>query len=142
MTERVLLINGPFPSKKQRLTPRKNPAGGKGFFYNDAIRGAIDAVTWQFKEQWKGAPAVSRAGLQFCFMTPVDNADSDSWVTLLLDCMQTAGVLVNDNTKHLRDWSVGVFGGDFERLQCQIVIKGGIPMERKGKKWVEVKERK
>lgn len=80
----ILRIHGPFPSKKQRGTPRKNPKGGKGFFYKEDIRAQIDAVTWQLKSQWVDARAALSAEPLLPLRNPegqcglglVDHADS------------------------------------------------------------------
>jgi hypothetical protein len=82
------------------------------------VADTIDAITMQLRPQW-GKPPLSRPALLFCLRADSGRQDSDNIVTTLLDCLQVgtaakpgAGVLVNDNAKHLRTYGVCVADGE------------------------------
>jgi len=130
---RVLTFAGAIPSKKNRL----RISGGR-LFRNIGIAAQIDALTLCLSAQWRW-PALSRPYLLFAFGVIKDNADTDNQITTVLDCLQSAGVLVNDNTKHLRNYSVQVLDHDGPEPTLSIEVRGGAEMVRNGKgKWVKV----
>lgn len=88
------MLLGPCPSKKNLLRV------GKGrLFRRKDVAAAIDSLTLQARAQWC-APPVEHPTLCFRFYVPSLRSDRDNRLTTILDCLQAAGVLVNDNSKH------------------------------------------
>ena len=110
MNEIALRFNGAVPSKKNAWKRGRN-----GMFIDEETKQIIFAITLAFTTQWKlqgQYEPLSRPPfwftLDFTLGVTHHRQDSDNMVTTLLDCLQKAGVLRNDNTKHLRRWSVEV----------------------------------
>lgn len=100
-------MRGPIPSKKNNMRRSRNG----GMFHDRDTATLVATLTAQLRAQWRGAP-VSRKVLGFRLRVADNRGDSDNKVTTLLDCMQAAGVLRNDNTAHLRRWLVDVSDGE------------------------------
>jgi len=97
---------------------------GGGTYIDAAMRARLDAITWTFKKQWRWA-ARSRPHLEVTLGVIANHADSDNMLTTLLDCLRTAGVIVNDNTNHLRSYRVEVFDHDGPKPCVSITVHGG-----------------
>lgn len=103
----TLRYTGLIPSKKNAW---KSGRGGRRYI-DEETKQLIFAMTLAFAAGWRKAgrtEPVSRPQLFIRLYVAHDRQDSDNMVTTVLDCLQAAGVLVNDNTRHLRDWAVEV----------------------------------
>ena len=104
----TLRYTGPIPSKKNAW---KSGRGGRRYI-DEETKQLIFAMTLAFAAGWRKAgrtEPVSRPELHIRLFVTHDRQDSDNMVTTVLDCLQAAGVLVNDNTRHLRDWRVSAW---------------------------------
>jgi Holliday junction resolvase RusA-like endonuclease len=90
-----LSLRGPCPAKKNLW--RSN---GKGAMFLDAtIKAQIDSLTIQARSQWH-RPPVESPEMEFTFFVAAARRDRDGMLTTVLDCLQDAGVLLNDNIAH------------------------------------------
>lgn len=60
----------------------------------------IDSMTIQARSQWGKQAPVESPEISVTFYVARANKDQDGMYTTLLDCLQKAGVLVNDNIAH------------------------------------------
>jgi Holliday junction resolvase RusA-like endonuclease len=89
-----LVLAGPCPAKKN-LWKR----GRSGHMFLDStVKAQIDSLTIQARSQWKHG-AVESPTMEFRFFVAAARRDQDGMYTTILDCLQEAGVLVNDNIK-------------------------------------------
>lgn len=90
-----LSLLGPCPAKKNLWKTARN-----GRKYIDQItRAQIDSLTVQARSQWGRNPPVESPEMEFTFFVAAARRDQDGMYTTVLDCLQEAGVLVNDNIK-------------------------------------------
>jgi len=86
-----LTLQGPIPNKKNLWK-----IGKGGMYLDSAVKAQIEALTWQAKSQWKRAPAV-HPDMDVEFFVKDGRSDRDNKLGCLLDVLQEAGVLKNDN---------------------------------------------
>lgn len=84
---------GHCPSKKNLWSPRAS--GGMRLI--PEVRAQIDILTTQALFQWKSSGPVEHPELTVTFFVAAARQDQDGQYTTILDCLQSAGVLVNDN---------------------------------------------
>jgi hypothetical protein len=92
----VLTLHGHCPSKKNLWSPT---ASG-GFRLLPEVKAKIDALTTQALFAWGLRGPVEHPELTIQFYVNHKNRDRDGMFTTILDCLQAAGVLVNDNLAH------------------------------------------
>ncbi len=93
---RKLTLRGPVPAKKNQWAPK---AGG-GMFLNREAAASIDSLIVQARAQWRREP-LKRAVVHCTFTIANGRADGDNRQTTILDVLQKAGVILNDNAKRL-----------------------------------------
>lgn len=92
-----LTIHGPIPAKKNRWHRGK---GGRMYYDRPEVAGQIESITHQLAVLWRRDP-ISGATVDIIFYCKDRRGDLDNMLTTLLDCMKTAGVIVDDNLLHL-----------------------------------------
>jgi len=98
-----ITLRGPVPAKKNNWKPR--PKGG-GVYTDRTTATQIDGFIFQARSAWGGKPVVDPAIVHCTFYVPnYAGADGDNMQTTVLDVLQKAGVIRNDNRKGLRGWS-------------------------------------
>jgi Holliday junction resolvase RusA-like endonuclease len=95
----VVVINGPVPAKKNRW---HRSGKGKMYFDQSGITEQIAAITWQARAQWGTRPPVINPEIFVTFYCKDLRGDIDNKLSTLLDCLVVAGVLADDNLKHLK----------------------------------------
>lgn len=63
------------------------------------MKAQIETLTTQALFQWKHPGPVEHPEMTFKFVVAAQRQDRDGMVTTILDCLQAAGVLLNDNIK-------------------------------------------
>lgn len=91
-----IILEGPVPSKKNLLRRSKD---GR-LFRDHSVAEQIEALTRQAQMQWRRDPAVNPA-IRAHFYCRDQRSDIDNKWTTVQDCLVAAGVLKNDNLKHL-----------------------------------------
>jgi Holliday junction resolvase RusA-like endonuclease len=89
-----MVLRGPCPAKKNLWKTARN---GRRFL-DDTVRAQIDSLTIQARSQWNRAP-VESPELRITFYVAAARKDQDGIYTTVLDCLQEAGVLINDNIR-------------------------------------------
>lgn len=92
--ECVLILRGPCPAKKNLWRRSRT-----GMFIDATVRSQIDSLTIQARAQWGKQAPVESPEMSFRFYVSAARRDQDGMYTTVLDCLQEAGVLVNDNIK-------------------------------------------
>lgn len=87
-----LELRGTVPNKKNLWQPRK----GGGMFLDAAIKAQINALIVQARKQWR-RPPIEHPDMDIEFFVLNGRSDRDNKLGCLLDVLQEAGVLVNDN---------------------------------------------
>lgn len=89
-----LVLAGPCPAKKNLW--KRGKSGH--VFLDNTVKAQIDSLTTQARSQWRYG-AVESPAMEFRFFVNAARRDQDGMYTTILDCLQEAGVLVNDNIK-------------------------------------------
>lgn len=89
-----LELRGPVPCKKN-LWKR----GKYGQYIDDAVQAQIDALIVQAKLQWRRVP-LTNPDMDVEFFVKDRRSDRDNKLGCILDVLQEAGVLQNDNIAH------------------------------------------
>jgi Holliday junction resolvase RusA-like endonuclease len=90
-----LVLAGPCPAKKNLW---KRGRAGR-MFLDSTVKAQIDSLTIQARGQWRHGP-VNHPRMRFTWYVAAARRDQDGMYTTVLDCLQEAGVLVNDNIAH------------------------------------------
>lgn len=90
-----LELRGPVPNKKNLWRQRK----GGGLFLDAEIKAQIDSLILQATMKWR-RPPVEHPDIDVEFFVLDARSDRDNKLGCLLDVLQKANVLVNDNVKH------------------------------------------
>lgn len=90
-----LVLHGHCPSKKNLWTP--NATGG--FRLMPEVKDQIEVLTTQALFHWKQTGPVEHPDITVTFFVHHARRDRDGMFVTILDCLQEAGVLVNDNLK-------------------------------------------
>lgn len=128
-----LILWGHCPSKKNLW---ERGASGVMFIPADAKK-QIDVLTTQALFQWQhiGAP-VEHPDVTVKFFVHARRQDKDGMWTTVLDCLQKAGVIVNDNIAHFNGREVHepceIVDADDQRVEILITTKGPAGVEVKG----------
>ena len=110
-----LTLKGFVPSKKNLLRRSKNG----GMYRKADVVCQIDWLTLQAANQWIGK-SVEYPVISMHFVCADYRRDLDNMGTTILDCLQKAGVIVNDNLKHLRHLTLTGEKGHSERVEIEI----------------------
>lgn len=89
----LLLMHGHCPSKKNLWETGPNGQ----VFLNAEVKGQIENLTLQALLHWNNRPPVEHPEITIRLYVGAKRQDRDGMFTTLLDCLQDAGVLVNDN---------------------------------------------
>lgn len=91
-----LTLKGPVPNKKNLWKPKPN---GRGMYIDSEIKSLIDSLIIQAKLQWS-RPPIEHPDVDVEFFVRDRKSDRDNKLGCILDVLQKAGVLVNDNSAH------------------------------------------
>ena len=91
-----LILHGHCPAKKNQW---ERGVSGEMFLNSEVVK-QIETLTLQAMFQWPHKAPVEHPELTFSFFVHHARRDRDGMLTTLLDCLQAAGVLVNDNLAH------------------------------------------
>ena len=92
----TLVLWGHCPSKKSNYR-----VGGSGKLISDeATKSQIGILTTQALFQWKCRPPVEHPEVTTTFYIRSGRSDEDGKYVTLMDVLQHAGIIVNDNAKH------------------------------------------
>lgn len=89
----LLTLRGPCPSKKNLYRRAKN---GR-MFLNDEVKARLDSLIIQARLQWGAQQPVTHPDMKVTFYFSSGRPDRDNRLTAILDCLQEAGVILNDN---------------------------------------------
>lgn len=92
----TLVLYGHCPSKKNLW---RRGTAGKMFLDSD-VKKQIDTLTTQALFQWKSLFPVEHPDITVKLYVNAARRDRDGLLTTILDCLQAAGVIVNDNLAH------------------------------------------
>jgi Holliday junction resolvase RusA-like endonuclease len=113
----TLKLIGAVPSKKNNY--RRSAHGG--MFIPNKEAAEIASLMFQARAQWGDREPVSPdATFAFRFYRKTRRADRDNAYTCLLDVLQKAGVIRNDNLKHCNG----------EHIICPAVVNSSLSVER------------
>lgn len=104
----LLTLHGHCPSKKNGWR-----MAGERMIIPTEMKNQIEALTLQAMFQWKLGAPVEHPDVTVQFFVSAARQDEDGMWTTVLDCLQKAGVLVNDNIAH--------FNGRKIHEPCQFV---------------------
>lgn len=88
-----LCLRGPCPSKKNLYRRSKD---GR-MFLNTDVKMRLDSLTVQARSQWGSQAPVKHPEMRFTFYFSSGRPDRDNRLSAVLDCLQEAGVIFNDN---------------------------------------------
>lgn len=90
----ILELIGHVPSKKNQWRPRRG-----GIRLDKSAQGAISALVAQARIIWGSFAPLEHPALAVQFFVRDQRGDRDNKLSCLLDVLQAAGVLVNDNIR-------------------------------------------
>lgn len=121
-----LVIHGNVKAKKNNKMMARNSKTGKMFPMTDPATTAYmkDAVN-QLKEQFAGYKITNYPILvQMVFFYPTEHRkDIDNSTSTILDCMKAAGVIEDDDVKHVNELYVFFGGYDKEHPRVEILLE-------------------
>ena len=123
----LLTVSGFTPTKKNG----KNAWRGRVVIDPEKKR-QVEGIEWELRRQWANRPALKRVAIRATFVITHHRCDLDGKYTTIQDALKKAGVIVNDNTKHVLRFAVGFRKGD--RDECVVQIRE-LPEEPKKTKW-------
>ena len=94
--EQTITLWGHCPSKKNLW---QRGTAGKMFLATE-VKDQIDVLTTQAVFAWKHGSHVEHPELTVKFFVTAQRQDQDGMYTTVLDCLQSAGVILNDNIAH------------------------------------------
>ncbi len=112
-----IILRGPIPGKKNLLRRSRNG----GLFRDKNVSAQIELLRLQAMAQWIRKIPMDKPALAIHFTCLDQRADLDNKATTVLDCLVGAGVLVNDNLKHLPG-PITISGEVGEEEMCIVVL--------------------
>lgn len=101
----VLAINVPVPSKKNGRGLGYRADGKLKAYTPRQLQREIDDITMLLRQAWHQHgffdPAAPGVSIEMTLETANLQQDGDGMETTILDCLQQAGVIINDNAKHV-----------------------------------------
>lgn len=100
--ERSLVIHGHVPAKKNNWRPRR----GGGIYLDKSLATAIDDLILSVSLEWiklwhpLAAPKLEHPEMSVTFYVKNRGSDRDNKLSTILDILQKAGVITNDNIAH------------------------------------------
>lgn len=110
--EAKLVLRGPCPSKKNLY--RRSRDGR--LFLDTEVKARLDSLTIQARAQWGAQAPVKHPEMKVTFFFGSGRPDRDNRLSAVLDCLQEAGVIPNDNAKQ--------FNGTLTLAPAQFVSAG------------------
>jgi Holliday junction resolvase RusA-like endonuclease len=111
-------IMGHVPGKKNAYMQTKD---GRRFKPAD-VKKQIDWITWQIKAETGNIAPLDKPSIRVHFICDSGRADLDNKYTTIQDCLVKAGILINDNLKHLDHYGpVSGEVGEPERVEIEII---------------------
>lgn len=95
MTIRLL---GPVPCKKSKYR-----RGRTALYLDRSVSAAIDALVLQARAQWR-RPPIEHPDITITFHVRHRRADRDGMLATVMDILQRAGVVANDNIARCNGW--------------------------------------
>lgn len=68
-------------------------------FLNKDVKALLESLILQARSQWGCQPPVTHPEMRVTFSFSSGRPDRDNRLTAILDCLQKAGVILNDNAK-------------------------------------------
>ena len=96
MPPTVLFLKGHVPGKKNLLRRGR----GHHLYRDQGVTAEIDGLILQAREQWGAYPPIRHPMMAITFHVRSRGGDRDNKLTTILDVLQQAGVLRNDNIAH------------------------------------------
>ena len=90
-----IVLNGHCPAKKNLW---KRGRGGR-VYLNSEAQGQIDYLTLQAAKKWSGKQPLIHPDCSVQFSVRDQRGDRDNKLSTILDVLQKAGVVLNDNVK-------------------------------------------
>lgn len=121
-----LVIKGNPKSKKNNKTMAVNKKTGKMFpMTNKATTEYMKDAVQQLKDQFVGYKITEYPiAVQMVFYYPTKHRkDIDNSMSTLLDCMKTAGVIVDDDVTHVNELYAYFAGYDKEDPRVEILLE-------------------
>lgn len=122
--EASLVLWGHCPTKKNEWETSSSGA----VFIPAEVKQQIETLTTQALFGWKYPSHVEHPELDFRWFVSAQRQDQDGMYTTILDCLQAAGVLLNDNIKHNNGLKIlrpcEFVKPEDERVEIKIVVKG------------------
>ncbi len=87
------------PSKKNLLKPRAAGSRGRRYHYDKETTELIEAVQGWIHKAWNPRRAVAHPRVDVHYLVINESQDRDGIWTTVLDCLQKAGVIHNDNIR-------------------------------------------
>lgn len=103
LTAYEITLRGAIPAKKneRKLVRIK---GRMAMAHNREVRDQIHSLTLQARVQWGHKPPLEHPEIWVYLTLPRFGADQDNAYTTILDVLQDAGVLKNDNVRRCNGW--------------------------------------
>lgn len=121
-----LVVTGNVKAKKNNKRVMYNKKTGKPFIMTDKTTDSYiqDAVK-QLKDQFEGyAITEYPISVQMVFYYPTKHRkDIDNSATTILDCMKTAGVIIDDDCQHVNELYCFFGGYDKENPRVEILLE-------------------
>lgn len=92
---RTLILYGHVPAKKNRWRSRNG-----GVYIPSEVAEQVNSLTMQAEELWGDLPTLEHPELTVRFVVRNRKGDRDNKLTTVLDCLQGAKVIRNDNVAH------------------------------------------
>lgn len=93
----LLTFHGPFPSKKNRLRPRKGP--GRGKMYDPEVKALILSMEMEARSQWGSHPYLDSPGVEIWMYVANFSKDRDGIWTTILDVLKKGRVIFDDSIR-------------------------------------------
>jgi hypothetical protein len=118
----TITLRGPIPCKKSLY--RRGKSGG--LFLDTKVKAAIDALILQAQWRWHSGP-LEHPEITVTFQVLDRRSDRDGKLATVLDVLQKAGVILNDNIAHCNGRIViePAIVGDTEGSIIRISAVGG-----------------
>lgn len=94
----ILQLVGPVPCKKSKYR-----RGRTALYLDRSVSAAIDALVLQAQAQWR-RPPVEHPDITITFRVRHRRADRDGMLATVMDILQRAGVVANDNIARCNGW--------------------------------------
>jgi Holliday junction resolvase RusA-like endonuclease len=92
----TIFLKGEVPAKKSLYRRKK----GGGLYLDEAVAAKIDALAWQARQQWGQRLPLEHPDMTFTFLVRDGRKDRDGLLATVMDLLQKARVIRQDNIAH------------------------------------------